>query len=69
MRYLLLAGEQYYPAGGSDFVCTTESLAAAYYAGEVMLTLSTSRGSFLCFEWFDVVDLLTGDVVEYEVSE
>lgn len=55
MRYLLFAGDHYYPCGGwEDFIC----------AGDDMEALKSTAGSLLSNDWWHIVEISTLQIVE-----
>lgn len=59
-RYLLFAGDEYYPAPGwHDFKNSYESVEQGKAAGENFI----SENAVYQFDWFHIVDASTGSIV------
>ena len=65
MKYLVLAGKNYYPVGGRDAVYSTDDLAVAILKAEAYLLAPVNGPDGLDgkFDWADVVDTDTVRVV------
>jgi hypothetical protein len=60
-RYVLFAGDRYYPAGGwHDYKGRFDSQRSALKAADAGLKTGDHRG----WEWYQVVDLENGGVIE-----
>ncbi len=67
MRYALFAGDQYYPAGGwQDYKGSYDSLTQALKAAAGDTRNTDLQGKW---DWWHIVDLETGKMVEEGVSE
>ena len=63
-RYLLFAGEEYYPTGGwYDYRAGYPTLDEARAAGEDLLDRKIDPPYSSTFEWFHVADCETGRIV------
>ncbi len=64
-RYWLFGGECYYAAGGwHDRRGMYDTIAEAAAEGKRQQTAEWCNGLFAVYEWWHVVDIATGDIVE-----
>lgn len=62
-RYILLAGDNYYPSGWGDFQGAFDSLEEAKNKGESLTTSPPGKFTSPPSDWYEVIDLTTMPVV------